>query len=667
MSEKQPDGTTPSDGTEPQDQPTVPEQSPAQAALPPIVAPEERATLSMPAVSAPQDAAPATSALAQAPTASPAPEAGQPSATATAAPAAAHNTLPPEESTVSPTAAPRKRRGGKIAALTIGGVVVLAGAAYVGGALFTQNKLPAHLTVDGIDLSGQSAQQASTTLREQLGSRASKAIQLKAGEQSIAIKPNTAGLGVDVDATLSKLTGLSWDPSVILSRLVGSQETSVVTTVDSSALSAAVKSASTKLDSAPSEGHIVITDGTAKYTEPAAGATVDQAKTATALENRWLHADGSIDAVTTVAEPAVAADAWKSFLDSTVTPLLDGPVSVTAAPNTAQLTAAQLGAASTITTDGGKPALSLNGEALVKDLVATNPKMASKGKDATVKLVGSADSASIAVVPAAEGKGIDAKELATAVQASTADAKRAATVTLKVTEPTITTKQGQAWKMTKVAEFATPYPTYDTQRTKNLRLGASRVNGTVVQPGQEFNLAKQFGPITSANGYVASGVVENGNATTALGGGISQISTMSYNAGFLGGMDILEHKPHSRWFDRYPAGRESTFWEGQVNMRWRNNTDAPVVVEMWVTGSQVKTVLWGQKTWDVKTKTSDHYNITSPGTVHSSAAKCTPEGGGRGGFTVTVTRERTSTAKSLPKESFVWTYAPWNRIVCDNK
>jgi vancomycin resistance protein YoaR len=622
---------------------------------PPIAAPEEPISLS-------PEAAPA-------PPASPSPDATRldlPIAAPSAAQEQATAGTAAEEVQETATVAPKKkRRGAKTAVFTVLGVAVIAGGAYAGAAYLTQDKLPAHLSVDGIDLSGQSAEQAKATLTEQLGPRVQKAIKLTAGEQSVAIKPADAGLGLDLDGTIDRLTGLSWEPSVILSRIVGTQDAQAQTTVDADALSAAMQKAATSLSSEPVEGSIVVAQGKADYNAPQDGLTVDEAATATSFKEQWLHADGSIAATTATQGPVVAADTWNGFLDGTVQPLLDGPITVSNGTAEAQLPAATIGAATTVKVADGKPALSLDGEKLVASVVKVNPKMASEGTDATVKMTGSGASASLSVVPAKEGKGIDPAALATAVQKASTESTRKATVELKITQPTISTKTAESWKMVKVAEFATPYPTYDTQRTKNLRLGASRVNGTVVDPGKEFNLADRFGPITLANGYVASGVVENGNATTALGGGISQISTMSYNAGFLGGMDILEHKPHSRWFDRYPAGRESTFWEGQVNMRWKNNTKAPVVVQMWVTDSQVKTVLWGVKTWDVKTTTSDHFNITSPTTVHSSAAKCQPESGGKSGFTVTVTRTRTSAEQTLPKETFTWTYSPWNRIVCD--
>lgn len=591
--------------------------------------------------------------------------------TVAAAGATSHTEEPAIAATPAPESQPRKEkkgRGGKIAAGVLGAAVLLAGGAYVGAALLTQDKLPAHLTVEGIDVSGQSLDEAKATLSAALGKKAATPVQLAVGDQKVSVKPSDAGLGVDTNATLNSLTGLSWDPRVIAGRLFGSQDRDAVTTVSPDKLETAVKAAADQLNTEPTEGSVSFEDGQVVAKAPSDGIVVDAAKTAGNLQQRWLRADGAIEAVSKTTDPKISAQEWKDFEDTTAAKLVSGPITVAAGDLKSTLSPTALGAAATVTAEG-KPSLSLDGEKLVASAVKANPQLKPTGNDATVKLAGSGDDAKVEVVPATTGKGIDAKELAEQVSKASTETGRTATVALKDVQPEISTDKANAWKMTKVAEFATPYPTYDTVRTKNLRLGASRVNGTVVLPGKEFNLGNRFGPITTANGYVASGVVENGNATTALGGGISQISTMAYNAGFLGGMDILEHKPHSRWFDRYPAGRESTYWEGQVNMRWKNTTDAPVVVQMWVTDSQVKTALWGVKTWDVKTKTSDHYAITSPTTVHSNAAKCTPESGGKSGFSVNVTRDRTKVGggQSLPHETFKWTYSPWNRIVCDKK
>lgn len=650
MSENQSAEPTPGDA-EPQT--TSESASPAQA-QPPIAPPRE-----VPAMS-PSAAEPASAE--EAPVSEvdsdPAPTAVQPAVLAATATASQ-----PEEPSV-PTAP--KRRKGKIVAWSICGLVVLAGAAYAGAAFLTADKLPSQLTVDGINLSGLSAEDARAKLTTELGTRSDKAIQLTAGEQSLAVKPKNAGLDVDANATLDHLSGMSWDPQVIGSRIFGSLETSAVQKSDPAKLSSAIETAAKDLDSQPVEGNLTFAQGKTAKTAPKDGLTVNVEETAKAFKTQWLHSDGKIAATTTVASPKVAAQAWDDFAKDKAEPLVAGPMTVSDGTNSATLTAAQLGSAATVTADGGQPTLTLDGEKLVTDVVKANPAMKSSGQDATLKLSGSGASAKPVIVPAKEGKGIDSKDLVAAVQKACTTTDRAAVVTLKVTAPTITTAQAQKWGADKVvAKLDTPYPTYDTVRTKNLRTGAAKVNGTVVLPGEEFNLANEFGPITTANGYYSSGVVSNGVSTKAMGGGISQIATMSYNAGFLSGAEMIAYKAHSRWFDRYPVGQESTYWEGQINVRWKNTTDAPVVVQMWVTDSQVKMQVWGKKYWDVRVKTGSKFAFTSPQTIKSNADTCMPESTGRQGFSIKVTRQLTHDGVAKPLETYSTTYGAWPNVTCE--
>ena len=319
------------------------------------------------------------------------------------------------------------------------------------------------------------------------------------------------------------------------------------------------------------------------------------------------------------------------------------------------------------TTDGPQPVLVLDDEQLTDALAQNNSEFASTNQDATVELTGSPGSGQPEVVPGSVGRGVDGEQVVDEILADlNGEQSRTITVELQEIEPEITTEDAEAWDVNHVqAEYATPYPPEDGPRTANLRVGADRINGTVIMPGEEFNLNALLAPVTEANGYYQSGVVESGVTTTAVGGGLSQIATMAYNAGFLGGMDIVEHKPHSRWFDRYPQGRESTYWEGQINVRWANDTDAPVIVEMWLADNQVHTRLWGSDYYDVETSTSDPYNHTASPTIRSSDDECIPERGGREGFTVDVHRTKTPPGGDPIRESWSWAYSGWPTVICE--
>ena len=214
-----------------------------------------------------------------------------------------------------------------------------------------------------------------------------------------------------------------------------------------------------------------------------------------------------------------------------------------------------------------------------------------------------------------------------------------------------------------VSSIETPL-TNDAVRTTNLKVGTQKVANTLVKPDEEFSLLKALGPIDAAHGFVSSGVVANGFNSTALGGGLSQLSTNTFNLGYRAGFVDVEHKPHSKYFSRYPMGMESTLWEGKYDMRFKNNTPYGAVIDTWVADGKVYSKLWSTKYWDVETSTSKPYAQVAPTTKVNPARDCEPSGAGGPGFTVTVSRKVSREGKVHENSSYKWTYSPTNRVVC---
>lgn len=180
-------------------------------------------------------------------------------------------------------------------------------------------------------------------------------------------------------------------------------------------------------------------------------------------------------------------------------------------------------------------------------------------------------------------------------------------------------------------------------------------------------MEKALGEITAERGFTSSGVVVNGFNSTALGGGLSQLSTNTFNLGYLAGLVDVEHQAHSYYFSRYPAGREATLWTGQIDMKWKNNTPYGVVIDTWVADGYVHSQLWSTKYWDVTVTDSGKYNIVQPGTSNNTAADCEVSAAGGVGFTITVTR--TVSHDGVVDESLsgpmTWTYQPVNAVTCN--
>ncbi|WP_052436860.1 VanW family protein [Georgenia sp. SUBG003] len=552
---------------------------------------------------------------------------------------------------------PRRGRRGLLVGLV---VVALLAVVYGAGAWFLGDRTPTGTTVAGVPVGGLSQADARARLESELAPLAAEQVPVSVGEAHSSIDPAAVGLTFDAGATVEDLTGFTLDPRVLWGRIFGMGAVEPRSTVDEAALRDALETAASELDVAPVEGAITFAGATPEVTEPEAGTSVDVDAAVESVAQTWLTAERPLQLPTQEVAPTVGAEAVDEALTSLAQPLVSAPVTVSVDGTLVELGPEQLAANATFVAQGDALALELDGPGLAGAVAEVNPEIEAAGEDAKIVLQGGTPT----IVPSTTGKGLDPDQLAEAVRTAGTSGDRTAEVALVTAEPEFTTADAEALGVKEViAEFSTPMP-YDPVRTTNLRVGAQKVTGVLVKPGEEFSLLDVIGPISAANGYVSSGVVEDGFVSTAVGGGLSQLSTNMFNVGFLAGMDDVTHTPHSRWFDRYPAGREATLWEPSTDMVWRNNTDYGVLVQSWVTGDRVHSRLWGTKVWDVETSTSDKYNIVEPKTVYNPSPDCTPESGGNPGFTVTVDRQRYRDGALHDDKSWTWTYTPWNKVVC---
>ncbi|MGY5318658.1 VanW family protein [Neomicrococcus lactis] len=550
----------------------------------------------------------------------------------------------------------RKKSGWIIAGATI----ALLACGYGGAAYALQDRVPTDAKVEGVEVGGMSRAKAVEKLQESFDPVTEETFAVVAGDNRGSVTPKDAGLSFDYSGTLDGLTGFTLNPVTLYQRAFGGAELQLKKAVDTAALENSLKELSGKLNQKAVEGSLSVAGAHVTYKAPVPGHQVDLEETKDAISQQWGTSTEEIEAVVDTVKPATPESAFTEAKES-VEKLLSGNITVAAGDYSSVLTPTALANATSFTTKDAEVNLVLDNTKINNAVVAANSKLKSTARDASVQF----KDGKPVVVPGQVGRAIDSDGLNEKVLTASTTSERKTTVDFKEVKPEVTTEEVESWRLTKkIVEFSTPYPTYDTTRTKNLVAGAKKITGDIVQPGEVFSLSKALGPITKENGYFESGVVEDGFSSKAVGGGLSQISTQMFNVGFLGGMDDVTHQPHSRWFDRYPAGREATLWSGQIDMKWRNSTDHPVLIQTYVTNSRVVSVLWGTKKWDVKVSSSGPYNQTNPKTVYNSSDKCVPESGGQKGFTIDTTRTRTHGSTTLPKDRLRWTYQPWNKVVC---
>ena len=274
----------------------------------------------------------------------------------------------------------------------------------------------------------------------------------------------------------------------------------------------------------------------------------------------------------------------------------------------------------------------------------------------------------VTIIPSKNGTVLDPESATVELLAAAASGEGSgALVFADGAEPQFTTADAEAFgPLDLVSEFTTKTP--GVERVHNIHLMADTIDGYVVWPGEEFSINEVVGPRTEAKGYQRDGAIINGEVVCCdepanVGGGVSQYGTTIYNAIFFGCYEDLEHSPHSIYISRYPEGREATLGFPQPDVRFRNDTDAPVIIRNTYDGNSTITVkFYGNNGGrHCEAERSERSNYTDPKTVYEANASISPgsetvTSKGSQGWTVTVTRIMTMPDGTVIREPYTHRY-----------
>jgi vancomycin resistance protein YoaR len=135
----------------------------------------------------------------------------------------------------------------------------------------------------------------------------------------------------------------------------------------------------------------------------------------------------------------------------------------------------------------------------------------------------------------------------------------------------------------------------DNDRTYNLKVGADKLNGHIIRPGQVFSFNGAVGDRTEKEGYRVAPVIQGGELIDGLAGGMCQIASTLHAAAFFAGLDIVRSTPHSRPSSYIPMGLDSTVVYPSVDLKLKNPYEFPIVIHYMVNQGAVKVELLGKK------------------------------------------------------------------------
>ncbi len=417
----------------------------------------------------------------------------------------------------------KKGQGKSRAPLIAAGVVVAALAAgyvglcaYAGGSAFWPNT-----TIGGMDVSGQSREQAVNTLEQTVAQRLSgltarfvcegKSYEVPGGEFTTytedAVSSATQGQNVNfflrgVRYLTSLAAGQTYDLSV---GLTGTPE--------------AVEQAIRECADAEAQTTWTFTDNQLVFHKGVTGRTIDTQALTTALEEQVsrMLANGS-----TSADPVEAQ--------------------VTTAP----------------------PA--------EPDFDAIQSEICVPAADAYL------DQDSYEIVPSVTGVDFDVENARQLLNDAAEGSDVSVPVTL--TEPKVTTATLEANLFKDVLGTGSTKCAGPSARWYNIDLAASRINGVILMPGDVFSYNDHCGPYTLASGYQKAGTYQNGQSIDATAGGICQLSSTLYWVTLKANLETVERKQHAFNGGYMPVvGTDATVWSDVIDFKFKNDTDYPIKIE----------------------------------------------------------------------------------------
>lgn len=130
-----------------------------------------------------------------------------------------------------------------------------------------------------------------------------------------------------------------------------------------------------------------------------------------------------------------------------------------------------------------------------------------------------------------------------------------------------------------LSEFSTTIKSKSSNRLNNIDITCNKLNGTIVNPNEEFSFCGTIGKATEEKGYKKADVIINKHVEKALGGGNCQVSTTLYNTVLgISDIEVTERHPHGKKVNYVPEGKDAAVSYGSKDLKFINNLSTPIKI-----------------------------------------------------------------------------------------
>ena len=514
--------------------------------------------------------------------------------------------------------------------LAIAALVVIGAGIVVAFQLKHGNEVYPGVMIGNIQIGGLDKDAAAAKLRPWLGQRTTLPIAIRGPEHETTVSPADLGATFDTAAAVDAAyaVGRTGGP---LSRLSaqfhaltdGYRVEAPGLVLDRKKLSSVVAQWAGQIDRPVKDATLKINpDLTISVTSSVVGLKLDQAAAVTALEQALASGATSVDLPVTQTQPKVV-EKDEEAARVKVAKMFSGPVSLEFEGQSWALSPKEIAAATTIDQKPGPTGAVVRfDDNLLKKLVEKaaavidQPKINARfdWNGGNLKLLS----------PGQDGRKVDTAQAFSLLSSALSSDQRVVGMPVNIQKAAGNNVDPASLGIKeKIISDTTSFYGSVPERAHNIKLAASKLNGTLLAPGDTFSFNQELGPTTLKAGYqLGFGiVVKNGQMETvpSEGGGICQVATTLFHDVFWSGYQIEERYPHAYWIRTYGqpplgmVGLDTTVDAPSLDFQFMNNTNSYLLIQSSVQGSTVEFSLYGAKpTWKVEVDQPVITNVVKP-------------------------------------------------------
>lgn len=160
-------------------------------------------------------------------------------------------------------------------------------------------------------------------------------------------------------------------------------------------------------------------------------------------------------------------------------------------------------------------------------------------------------------------------------------------IPISIKEPEITTAEVNDLGIVEEIGFGSSAFAHSIpNRIHNVALAASRINGILVAPGEEFSFVKYLGDVSKFTGYKEAYIISGGKTILGDGGGVCQVSTTLFRAILNAGLPVTERHAHAYRVGYYEQdsapGIDATVYVPSVDLKFKNDTGHHILIQSYV-------------------------------------------------------------------------------------